>query len=161
MTRLVAECCAALRLLTGIPRETPRSIESVPGSKLSGTSKKPLLIFDGDCAFCTTWVHRLERWLPIFPDAQPWQWLDLDQYGLTVDDVGRYAWYVTPHRQFAGHLAFSALLRTQRGFAFRFLGWLLATPPFSWVAAVGYAFIAKYRHRLPGGTPACALPRPE
>ena len=39
-------------------------------------------------------------------------------------------------------------------------GHLLATPPFSVVAALGYNVIAKYRHRLPGGTPACALPRP-
>jgi predicted DCC family thiol-disulfide oxidoreductase YuxK len=128
---------------------------------LSGTSKKPLLIFDGDCGFCTTWVNRLERWLPRFPEAQPWQWLDLEPFGLTVDDVTHYAWYITPRRQFAGHLAFSALLRAQPGFGLRFAGWMIATPPFSWAAAAGYSFIARYRHRLPGGTPACALPRPE
>jgi hypothetical protein len=42
----------------------------------------------------------------------------------------------------------------------RFAGFLLATPPFSIVAALGYNVLARYRHRLPGGTPACALPRP-
>jgi predicted DCC family thiol-disulfide oxidoreductase YuxK len=140
---------------------TPRSIGFVPGPELSGTSKKPLLIFDGDCAFCTTWVNRLVRWLPRFPEAQPWQWLELESYGLTVDDVTRYAWYITPRRQFAGHLAFSALLRAQPRFGLRFAGWMLATPPFSWAASAGYAVIARYRHRLPGGTPACALPRPD
>ena len=129
-------------------------------SNLLEPSQKPLLIFDGDCAFCTTWVRRLERWLPIFPEALPWQWLDLDQYGLTPDDVARYAWYLTPRHQFGGHLAFSALLRSQRTLGLRFLGRLLATPPFSWAAAVGYTLIARYRHLLPGGTPACALPRP-
>lgn len=119
-----------------------------------------LLIFDGDCAFCTTWVNRLAAWLPIFPPSSPWQWIDLDRYALTTDDVTSYAWLVTRRHQYAGHLAFSALLRMQPIGALRFLGHLIATPPFSWVAAVGYAFIAANRHRLPGGTPACALPRP-
>ena len=124
---------------------------------LSEPSKLPLLVFDGDCAFCTTWVNRLEAILPLFPTATPWQWLDLDELGLTHDDVTRYAWYLTPTHQYAGHLAGSALLRAQRGFGWRFLGNLIATPPVSWVAALTYHFVAKNRHRLPGGTPACSL----
>ena len=117
-------------------------------------------MFDGDCAFCTTWVGRLERRLPEFPEAQPWQWLDLDELGLTRHDVTHYAWYLADGRRLRGHAAFSGLLRAQRSVGWRFLGHLLVTPPFSWVAAVGYSFIARFRHRLPGGTPACALPRP-
>ena len=132
----------------------------VSESALSKPSTAVLLVFDGDCAFCTTWVNRLEAILPVFPHASPWQWLDLDQYGLTTDDVHDYAWVITPHRQFAGHLAFSALLRMQPTAVLRFAGHILATPPFSWVAALGYKFISANRHRLPGGTPACALPRP-
>lgn len=128
-------------------------------SALSKPSTSPLLVFDGDCAFCTTWVNRLEAVLPYFPTATPWQWLDLDSLGLTAADVAEYAWLVTPRHQFAGHLAFSALLRLQPSVGWRFLGHLLATPPVSWVAAIGYRFIAANRHRLPGGTPACALPR--
>ena len=122
--------------------------------------RKPLLVFDGDCAFCTTWVRRLERILPVFPDAQPWQWLDLDELGLTVHDVTHYAWYLSGSHRLQGHAAFSGMLRAQRSAGWRFLGHLLVTPPFSWAAALGYAFIAANRHRLPGGTPACALPRP-
>ena len=128
-------------------------------SALSKPSTSPLLVFDGDCAFCTTWVNRLETVLPYFPTATPWQWLDLDSLGLTDADGAEYAWLVTPRHQFAGHLAFSALLRLQPSVGWRFLGHLLATPPVSWVAAIGYRFIAANRHRLPGGTPACALPR--
>ena len=125
---------------------------------LSEPSKLPLLVFDGDCAFCTTWVNRLERVLPAFPRKSPWQWLDLDDLGLTRHDVEQYAWFITPNHQYAGHLAGSALLRAQRGFGWRFLGNLIATPPVSWVAALAYHYIARNRHRLPGGTPACALP---
>jgi predicted DCC family thiol-disulfide oxidoreductase YuxK len=117
-------------------------------------------VFDGDCAFCTTWVRRLERRLPVFPEAEPWQWLDLDDLGLTRHDVTHYAWYLAGDRRLRGHAAFSGLLRAQRSAGWRFLGHLLVTPPFSWAAAVAYAFVARFRHRLPGGTPACALPRP-
>jgi predicted DCC family thiol-disulfide oxidoreductase YuxK len=125
----------------------------------SQSSQGPLLVFDGDCGFCTSAVDRLRQWLPRFPRTSPWQWLDLDEYGLSPDDVARYAWVVTSDHHYAGHLAFSALLRMQRGFLWRLAGNLLATPPVSWVAAMGYDWIARNRHRLPGGTPACALPQ--
>jgi predicted DCC family thiol-disulfide oxidoreductase YuxK len=118
----------------------------------------PLLVFDGDCAFCTTSVNRLEAVLPKFPAKSPWQWLELDRYGLSVDDVTAYAWVITTDRQFGGHLALSALLRMQPSAPLRFAGHLIATPPFSLAAAGVYWLIAHNRHRLPGGTPACALP---
>jgi predicted DCC family thiol-disulfide oxidoreductase YuxK len=120
-----------------------------------------LIVFDGDCAFCTTWMNRLERTLPRFPRSTPYQWADLDVLGLTLDDVTRYAWFVTPTHQYAGHLAFSALLRSQPRPWLRFAGALIATPPVSWVAALGYRLVAANRHRLPGGTPACRMPQPE
>ena len=72
---------------------------------------QPLLVYDGDCAFCTTWVRRLERWLVRFPEAQPWQWLDLDEIGLSSADVTRYVWLLAGERRFRGHAAFAALLR--------------------------------------------------
>lgn len=126
---------------------------------VSKSSKSAVLIFDGDCAFCTTWVERLRASLPVFPEARPYQWTALEDYGLSEHDVTHYAWYVTRRRRFGGHLAFSAILRSQPRATLRFVGWLLATPPWSWFAAAGYALIARYRHVLPGGTPACARAR--
>ena len=128
-------------------------------SQSSPASRAPqtILIFDGDCAFCTLWVNRLQAILPVFPESTPWQWIDLDDYALTRDDVEKAAWFVTPTRQFAGHMAFSALLRIQPNFGWRFLGHLIATEPFSTIASLGYRFVARFRHRLPGGTPACAM----
>ncbi len=117
----------------------------------------PLLVFDGDCAFCTTWVRRLERILRFFPESKPWQWLDYEALGLSRHDVSHYVWFLIGDRRYRGHAAVAALLRGQRSAGWRFVGHLLVTPPFSWVAAVAYALIARFRHRLPGGTPACAL----
>jgi predicted DCC family thiol-disulfide oxidoreductase YuxK len=91
----------------------------------------------------------------------PWQWADLDALGLTRQDVTDFAWYLTKRHSYAGAMAFAELLRHQPRIGLRFAGTLLATPPFSLVAAVGYNVVARYRHVLPGGTPACALPRPD
>ena len=60
----------------------------------------------------------------------------------------------------AGATAFAELLKLQPTPALRFAGHLLRFPPIAVVAAIGYNLIARYRHVLPGGTPACALPRP-
>lgn len=120
---------------------------------------QPLLVFDGDCAFCTTAVRRGEKLLRVFPPSQPHQWLDLEAHGLTRYDVTHYAWYLAGGKRYRGHAAVAAVLRLQPGFGWRFLGHLLITPPFSWGAALAYRFVARFRHRLPGGTPACAMPR--
>jgi predicted DCC family thiol-disulfide oxidoreductase YuxK len=113
------------------------------------------LIYDGDCAFCTLWVNRLRGWLPAFPPTQTSQSAPLEALGLSVDDVENYAWYITPTHQYAGHLAGSALLRAQPRVGLRILGALIALPPLSWVAGVVYWLVARFRHRLPGGTPSC------
>jgi predicted DCC family thiol-disulfide oxidoreductase YuxK len=118
-----------------------------------------VLIFDGDCGFCTSSVDLLRRLLPVFPSAEPSQWADLDALGLTVQDTSTRAWLVTPTRQFGGHLAVAALLRHQPDPGLRFLGWLGTVPPWSLFAAAGYALVARFRDRLPGGTPACRIER--
>ena len=130
-------------------------------TRSSAPSTSGVLIFDGDCAFCTLWVERLSVVLPDFPPSTPWQWADLDDYALTQEDVENAAWLVSSTRQFAGHLALSAILRSQPTIGWRFLGHLIATEPFNTLSAVAYRLVARYRHRLPGGTPACAVRGPE
>jgi predicted DCC family thiol-disulfide oxidoreductase YuxK len=114
-----------------------------------------VLMYDGDCAFCTLWVTRLRRKLPAFPQTLTSQDAPLEDFGLTTRDVEQYAWYITPTHQYAGHLAASALLRAQPRLGFRILGVLIALPPVSWFAGVGYWLIARFRHRLPGASASC------
>jgi predicted DCC family thiol-disulfide oxidoreductase YuxK len=118
---------------------------------------RPMLIFDGDCSFCTSAVQWLQPRLPDDVEVVPRQFVDLDALGLTEHDVTTAAYWVDawghPHR---GHRAAAkALLAAGGGWAV--LGVLGLFPPTSWVAAGLYRLIADNRHRLPGGTPACKI----
>jgi predicted DCC family thiol-disulfide oxidoreductase YuxK len=124
--------------------------------------RRVALIFDGDCGFCTSAVNWLKAALPLVPDCIPFQWAELDALGLTEKEAADRVWLVEldrrgEGRQYGGHLAVSVLLRRQPSAPWRFLGFLLDTPPFSLLAAAGYALVARYRYLLPGGTPACRL----
>ncbi|HYI34851.1 MAG TPA: DUF393 domain-containing protein [Glaciibacter sp.] len=119
---------------------------------------RPVLIFDGDCGFCTTAVTWLERILPAMPETAPYQWADLSLYGLSIDDAQAMVWLVDRGRRYGGAAAVTALLRHQPSPGLRLLGWLGAAWPWSVFADAAYRVVARYRYRLPGGTPACRLP---
>ncbi|MEO7349336.1 MAG: DCC1-like thiol-disulfide oxidoreductase family protein [Terrimesophilobacter sp.] len=126
----------------------------------SRSSGRATLVFDGDCGFCTSSVEWLTRTLPAMPQATPFQWAPLEELGLTLDETKDRVWLVTSDRagrlhQYGGYLAVSRLLRHQPHLGWRFLGVLLDTPPFSLAAGIGYSLIARFRYRMPGGTPAC------
>lgn len=116
------------------------------------------LIFDGDCGFCTSsaeWVSR--SWRPGF-EAIAWQHLEtkrLGSLGLTEGDAREAAWWIDEAgRRFRGHRAIAKSLRASRGWKGA-LGAVLEVPPLSWGTAGIYPLVVRYRHRLPGGTPAC------
>ena len=120
-----------------------------------------LLIFDGDCGFCTSsaeWVAR--GWRP-GRRAVPWQHLGpsgLADLGLTVHDAESSVWWVDADgRKFGGHRGIAKSLRASGGWR-RAAGIALSVPPLSWAGAGAYPVISRYRHRLPGGTPACRRP---
>jgi predicted DCC family thiol-disulfide oxidoreductase YuxK len=123
-----------------------------------------VLVFDGDCAFCTSAVDWLKRILPAMPATTPYQWAELDDLGLAPEEAAERVWLVATDargdlHQYGGHLAVSVLLRHQPALGWRFLGILLDTPPFSLAAGAGYWLVARYRYLLPGGTPACRVGR--
>ena len=114
-----------------------------------------VLIFDGDCSFCSSCVDWLEANLPAMPEAVPFQWADLDAYGLSVAEARSRVWLITPERHYGGAAAVIAMLRRQPEPAYRFLGWILQAPPLSWLADGAYWLVSRLRHVLPGGTPTC------
>jgi predicted DCC family thiol-disulfide oxidoreductase YuxK len=120
---------------------------------------RPVLLYDGDCAFCTTCVRFVEG--RIRPDAEivAWQFADLAELGVSeAQAAAAVQWVESGGSVRAGHEAIAAMLGAA-GPAWRVAGRLLLLPGISWVAARCYRLVARNRHRLPGGTPACELPR--
>ncbi len=119
---------------------------------------RPLLIFDGDCGFCATTARWAAKGWSETAVAIPWQALGADglaRLGLDISKVQRCAWWVDAGGELSsGHRAVARALRAARGRR-RMAGTLLLAPPFNLLGAIGYQVVARHRHRLPGGSPAC------
>ena len=116
--------------------------------------RQPVLLFDGDCAFCTSSARLLER---IGPKAEiaAWQISDLDELGVTAAQAEQAVRWIEPDGTVrSGHEAIAAALDTA-GAPWRIAGRTLVLPGISPLAAAVYRLIARNRQRLPGGTPAC------
>jgi predicted DCC family thiol-disulfide oxidoreductase YuxK len=119
---------------------------------------RPVVIFDGDCGICTTLAGVIETRLRPPGAVQPWQKLDLAEYGLTAEQCTEALQYVAADGTvFSAERAVAALLKASRPWA-RPAGVVLDLPGVRTVAGVVYRWVARNRSRLPGGTPACAVP---
>jgi predicted DCC family thiol-disulfide oxidoreductase YuxK len=117
--------------------------------------RRPVLLYDGDCAFCTSCARLAEK--RVKPDAivVPWQFADLAELGVTEEQAAdAVQWVQADGTVRSGHEAIAAMLRTS-GPTYRFIGRLLLLPGISSIAAKAYGLVATNRHRLPGSTPAC------
>jgi predicted DCC family thiol-disulfide oxidoreductase YuxK len=114
-----------------------------------------VLVFDGDCAFCTSCARLLER---IGPEAEviAWQVADLDELGITAAQAAEAVrWVEADGTVRSGHEALAAALGTAAGPVWQLFGRSLLLPGVSSLAAATYRLVARNRHRLPGGTLAC------
>jgi len=122
---------------------------------------KPVFLYDGDCSFCTTCATFIDRRIPTRAQVAPWQFSDLDRLGVTQEEVEAAVVWVEPGRPPAhGPEAIARLLVDGRGI-WRPLGRVLGLRPVLWAAWPMYRWIARNRHRLPGGTATCSLPQAE
>lgn len=117
-----------------------------------------LLIYDADCAFCTTSAKWLERHMK--RDAATiaaWQSLDLRTFDLSVDDVTTAAWWLDGEgNRYRAHAAIARAMRSC-GPVISAAGFVIEKPPVCWLAAPVYRWIARNRQHMPGGTDSCAL----
>lgn len=131
------------------------------GPNLSETagsqSHRPVLIFDGDCGFCTSTANFIVARSSVAIAAHPWQFVDVGLYNLTKEQTAAKVYFVVNGKAFAGHEAFAQILIAQHNLLLRAIGHILMYPPFAWLARPSYFLLAKYRHRMPGGTPACKI----
>lgn len=120
-----------------------------------------VLIYDGDCGVCT----RLSRLAATLVRARPedfaisaYQDLDVSAHGLTIEQCdAALQWVGDDGRVSSAQDAVARVLLAGR-IGFRPLGVLLLAPGINALAGFGYRWVARNRHRLPGGTPACSLP---
>ncbi|MGI5352670.1 thiol-disulfide oxidoreductase DCC family protein [Streptomyces sp. CA-250714] len=124
------------------------------------TRSLPVLVYDGDCGFCTTAVRFGERRVRPRCVCEPWQFADLAALGVTRERAEHEVLWVTPTGTVYGGAQAVAKALLSAGGAWPVAGAVLTLPPFRWVAHAGYRLIAANRHRLPGGTPACAVRPP-
>ncbi|MFD5468003.1 thiol-disulfide oxidoreductase DCC family protein [Kitasatospora sp. NPDC127059] len=133
--------------------------------------KDPVLVFDGDCAFCSSCVRWGERFLRQTLasggwESVPFQFADLPALDAVAGGLGevsaeraeREVLWVTPAGRVYGGAQAVARLLLRTGGAWAYLGAVLTLAPVRPVAAVVYRWVSRNRHRMPGGTAACALP---
>jgi predicted DCC family thiol-disulfide oxidoreductase YuxK len=116
------------------------------------------LVYDGDCAFCTSSVNVMRRIGLTADTVIPWQHADLAALGLTAEQCQEAVQYVSSGGgRASGHVAIARLMQDS-GSLWRVVGTVMLLPLLSQVAGAVYTLVAANRSRLPGGTPACALP---
>ncbi len=117
--------------------------------------ERPVLVYDGDCAFCKKCARLLEK---IEPCAEiiAWQCADLAELGITEEQATDAVQLVQVEGKIrSGHEAIGTILSTAGG-TWKILGRTILLPGISPIAAKVYRLVADNRSRLPGGTPACA-----
>jgi predicted DCC family thiol-disulfide oxidoreductase YuxK len=114
------------------------------------------LVFDGDCGFCTSsaqWLAKGDR-----VGIVAWQFLDLDQVGLTVDQVSTSAWWLRDDQPVEHSSRAIGRALVARGGIWAPAGRVLLVRAVRPLADAVYGVVARNRHRLPGGTPVCRMP---
>ena len=113
------------------------------------------MIFDGDCAFCSSSARVLKKITRGKIAIEPYQLLDLKQFGLTEDQTSKAVYYIGEKTDVANRAICQFLIDSKTPWAIA--GRILNLPLISWLAKRVYYWIAKNRHRLPGGTPECSI----
>jgi predicted DCC family thiol-disulfide oxidoreductase YuxK len=131
--------------------------------------RRPVLVYDGDCGICTKAVRLIgdsataegrRARVPADADVIAFQFADLETLGTTAERAEYELLWIEDGRVYGGAQAVAKLL-IDAGGLWRPLGLIGRVPPFRWIARGIYRLVANNRHRLPGGTPACALPAAE
>ena len=123
-----------------------------------GVRTRPVLIFDGDCGFCTTSVGVVRRLMRPRCEVVAWQHADLASLGVTAERARYEVLLVTPTGRVYGGAQAVAKILLNAGGVWSVVGAVLSLPPLRWAARAVYRLVADNRGRLPGGTAACAVP---
>lgn len=122
---------------------------------------RPILVFDGDCAFCSRSVRFVERRIRRHPRIVAWQSIDLAALNLTQAECEEAVqWIDVDGTRASAHVAVAHTL-VYGGKGWALLGRLVLVPGVRSIAGFVYRWVARNRHRMPGGTSQCNLPASE
>lgn len=116
-----------------------------------------VLLFDGECGFCTASATWLRRHAVSEARVVPWQHAEPASFGLTAEECAEALQWVDDGQRASGPDAIAAYLKTSTP-PWRTAGRLLTVPVTRRVAWPVYRWVAGHRGRLPGATPAVAGP---
>ena len=110
-------------------------------------SGRPIMVFDGDCGFCTRAARAAERRLRL-GNVEPWQSADLESLGLTEQACSSAVqWVDVDGSTASGEHAVIAALRSAGG-GWEVAGRAMNLPGVRHLAGAVYRLVAKNRHRL-------------
>ena len=122
---------------------------------------RPVFLYDGDCAFCSSCARFIERRIRTRARVLPWQFAELEALGVTRQQAEAAVQWIEPDGSVAGGADAIATLLVDAGSYWRVLGLLIGHRPGRWVAGPVYRLVAANRDKLPGGTATCVLPQVE
>lgn len=134
------------------------------GSPMPGATAEPhphsssipagILVYDGDCGFCTATARWAQRRLSDNYRVVPSQQVDLNALHLTEEDVARSAWWIGPDgTRWDDHRSIAGALGAMDGF-WPAVGRLMTLGPVNPLARGVYRLVASNRSRIrwPGAT---------
>ncbi len=134
---------------------------AVTDKQIKPTNLESVLVWDGDCSFCSRCVNFIQKRISTSAKIISHQKADLESLGLTTEQCNQALQWVSSQGQIrSGSRAVAALLRSGGG-AWPVMGVLIDLPVIRLISSGIYKVIAKNRQHLPGGTAACAIDKHE
>jgi predicted DCC family thiol-disulfide oxidoreductase YuxK len=109
---------------------------------------RPVLLFDGECGFCTRLVEEASARLDADVDYAAFQTAPLATYGVSAAEARHSLHLRSPEGRISHGSEAAARLLVASGGAWSLLGRLLLAPPFSFVAAAIYWLVARNRAHI-------------
>ncbi|MFC8707174.1 thiol-disulfide oxidoreductase DCC family protein [Streptomyces anulatus] len=133
-------------------------MNNTPTSDAEG---RTVLAFDGDCGFCQAAVRQIQLRANPRTAAVAWQMLPPKLTEPHLERLDREVLLFDGDRVSAGGVAaLAGLLASSPARVYRGVGRFLRLPLIRPAANLIYRWVARNRQRMPGGTAACAVPRP-
>lgn len=120
----------------------------------------PILLFDGDCSFCSSSARVLKKMVGQKVEVLAYQQVDLEPLGILTTECELAVQYADGNKRSSGHIAIAdALIATKS--IWSLAGLFIKLPVITSAGFLVYDWVSKNRHKLPGGTPACQMPPSE